>query len=183
MVEQMYKDFSAPLLNAYNFFATYAKIDNFTTQNNTTYFIHESCDLDQSNTNKIMRMDIDHVVQINSSKKLATQIQNLMKTIYNKKISVQTLDTKNPDRYTSLQKAHTNKNIIIIGSNDQYKILRNTLYGVHNANASHDIIPLPDYHITNDLDRWILAALHQMIYETESQINSYVLDIASKEIV
>jgi len=27
MVEQMYKDFSAPLLNAYNFFTTYAKID------------------------------------------------------------------------------------------------------------------------------------------------------------
>lgn len=182
MVEQMYKDFSAPLLNTYNFFATYAKIDGFKTQNNTAYFIHEFCDLDQTNTNKIMRMNIDHIVQISSSTKLATQVQNLMKTIYNKKISVHTIDAKNTDRYNTLQQQYNNQNILIIGNNDQYKILRNNLYGINNGNASHDIVPLPDYIITNDLDRWILAALHQMIYETESQINSYMLDTASKEI-
>lgn len=182
MVEQMYKDFSAPLLNTYNFFATYAKIDGFKTQNNTAYFIHEFCDLDQTNTNKIMRMNIDHIVQISSSTKLATQVQNLMKTIYNKKISVHTIDAKNTDRYNTLQQQYNNQNILIIGNNDQYKILRNNLYGINNGNASHDIVPLPDYVVTNDLDRWILAALHQMIYETESQINSYMLDTASKEI-
>lgn len=182
MVEQMYKGFSAPLLNAYNFFTTYAKIDWFKTQNNTAYFIHESCDLDQSNTNKIMRMDIDHIIQINSNKKLATQVQNLMKTIYNKKVSVHIIDPKGADRYNTLHKTYANQNILIIGSNDQYKTLRGKLYGINNGNASHDIVPLPDYIVTNDLDRWILAALHQMIHETESQINSYMLDTASKEI-
>lgn len=182
MVEQMYKDFSAPLLNAYNFFATYAKIDKFKTQNNTTYFMHESSSLDQSNTNKIMRMDIDHIIQIDSNKKIATQVQNLMKTIYNKKISIHTKQTENADRYNSLQEEYTDQNILIIGNNEQYKTLRNTLYGIENANPSYEIIPLPDYIVTNDLDRWILAALHQMIYETESQINSYMLDTASKEI-
>jgi len=144
--------------------------------------MHESNSLDQNNTDKIMRMDIDHIIQIHSDKKLATQVENLMKTIYNKKISIHILDTKNTNRYETLQKEYASKNILIIGNNEQYKTLRNGLYGIHNANASHNIVPLPDYIITNDLDRWILAALHQMIYETESQINSYMLDTASKEI-
>lgn len=182
MVEQMYKDFSAPLLNAYNFFATYAKIDGFKTHNNTTYFMHESSSLDQNNTNKIMRMDIHHIIQINNNTKLATQVQNLMKTIYNKSVSVHTLKIENIEQYNNMQQTYNNQNILIIGNNQQYKTLRNTLYGVQNANASHEIVPLPDYVITNDLDRWILAALHQMIYETESQINSYMLDAASKEV-
>jgi len=129
-----------------------------------------------------MRMDIDHIIQINSNKKLATQVQNLMKTIYNKKVSVHIIDPKGADRYNTLHKTYANQNILIIGSNDQYKTLRGRLYGINNGNASHDIVPLPDYTVTNDLDRWILAALHQMIHETESQINSYMLDTASKEI-
>jgi len=182
MVEQMYKDFSAPLSNAYNFFATYAKIDGFKTQNNTTYFMHQSNTLDQDNTNKIMRMDIDCIIQINSDKRLSTQVENLMKTIHNKKILISSRDTKNTNRYNNLQNEYNNQNILIIGDNEQYKTLWNTLYGIHNANSSHDIVPLPDYAITNDLDRWILAALHEMIHETESQINSYMLDTAGKEI-
>jgi isoleucyl-tRNA synthetase len=183
MVEQMYKDFSAPLLNAYNFFATYAKIDGFKTANNTTYFMHESSNLDQNNTNKIMSMDIDHIIQTNNDKKLAIQVENLMKTIYNKKINIHTIDTNKTDRYHDIQNTYNNQNILIIGDNTQYKNLRDSLYGINNANASHDIVPLPDYTITNDLDRWILAALHQMIHETQSQINSYILDTASKEIL
>ena len=144
--------------------------------------MHQSNTLDQDNTNKIMRMDIDCIIQINSDKRLSTQVENLMKTIHNKKILISSRDTKNTNRYNNLQNEYNNQNILIIGDNEQYKTLWNTLYGIHNANSSHDIVPLPDYAITNDLDRWILAALHEMIHETESQINSYMLDTAGKEI-
>jgi len=38
-VDQIYKDFTAAILNAYKFFETYAKVDNFSYNKPTTYFL------------------------------------------------------------------------------------------------------------------------------------------------
>ena len=38
-VDQVYKDFTAALMNSYKFFETYAKVDNFATDLPTVYFL------------------------------------------------------------------------------------------------------------------------------------------------
>lgn len=41
-VEQIYKDFTASILNAYKFFETYANVDKWTTENTTLYFMRHA---------------------------------------------------------------------------------------------------------------------------------------------
>jgi isoleucyl-tRNA synthetase len=183
MVEQMYKDFTAPLSNAYNFFATYAKIDTFMSPNNNIYFVNSKTSLDQSNSDAIMRTDADVIIQLDKEQQLAGQIQTLVKNIQQKNIDIELCDSSNQERYTTLIENNQHQNIIIIGDNKQYKQLWKQLYGTENANPSHSIIPLPNYKIVNDLDRWIWAALHNTIKDVESAINGYTIDIATKEIV
>lgn len=48
------------------------------------------------------------------------------------------------------------------------------------ANGDVGIIPLPTYRITRDLDRWILAELHDTADDVESAMNAYTLDAAAK---
>jgi isoleucyl-tRNA synthetase len=38
-VDQIYKDFTAAIINAYKFFETYAKVDNFSYSKPTVYFM------------------------------------------------------------------------------------------------------------------------------------------------
>ena len=63
MVEQMYKDFTAPLSNAYNFFATYAKIDKFQSPDNSIYFVNPTLSLNQTNSDTILRTNPDIIIQ------------------------------------------------------------------------------------------------------------------------
>ena len=41
-VDQVYKDFTSSLTNAYKFFETYAKVDNFKTDNSNIYFMRHA---------------------------------------------------------------------------------------------------------------------------------------------
>lgn len=41
-VDQIYKDFTASILNAYKFFETYANVDKRTTENTTLYFMRHA---------------------------------------------------------------------------------------------------------------------------------------------
>lgn len=184
LVEQMYKDFSAPLSNAYNFFATYAKIDKFKAYDNQLFYLQKNCDINDIPTEKLIRMDIKTIVELDRESPLSKQIHNLLKSMQDKKVDIQTIQTKdNNDRYTKLIQTPTLWNTLIIWDAPNYKKLWKSLYGVDNANPSHHIIPLINYEITNDLDRWILAALHNTIKETENYINTYMLDGASKEVL
>jgi len=183
MVEQMYKDFTAPLTNAYNFFETYAKIDKFKTNNNVVHYINQSITFDRQNNDRILRINADLIIQLDKQTNISSQIQNLCKNIQKKHTEIIVIQSKDSDRYNKLLKQHQNKNIIIIGDSKQYAALRNQLYGKNNANPSRQIVPLPNYHINNDLDRWIRAAVHQSLHEIENAIETYTLDIATKEII
>ena len=105
----------------------------------------------------------------------------MIKNLQQRTITITTIE-KN-DSYQGIIDTHPHKNIIIIAENNQYKDVWNQYYGKQNANPSHDIIPLPNYTISNDLDRRVLAALHQTISDIESHIDNYSLDSAAKEIV
>jgi isoleucyl-tRNA synthetase len=51
--------------------------------------------------------------------------------------------------------------------------------GIHTG----EIIKIPAYKITNELDKWILAALHQMGKELEQHMDYYLLDNAAKVVL
>src|SRR3990167_5970826 len=100
-----------------------------------------------------------------------------------KRVTIDLVDTTNNNRYKQYIVDHPKKNILMIGDSKQYKNIWQTTYGTDKANASHPIVPLMTYSVTNDLDRWIISALHNMMHETENTINRYLLDNASKEIM
>ena len=41
-VEQVYKDFTVSIMNAYKFFETYANVDKWSTDNTTLYFMRHA---------------------------------------------------------------------------------------------------------------------------------------------
>jgi len=43
-----------------------------------------------------------------------------------------------------------------------------------------EIVKLPSYKITNELDKWILAEVNTLGLELEVQMNKYVLDNGAK---
>ena len=183
LVEQMYKDFSAPLLNAYNFLATYAQIDNFKAYNKEIHYMQNNCSLNEIETDMLIRTNCDIIAQIDTPSPLAKQIQTLLKSMQGKRVTIDLVDTTNNNRYKQYIVDHPKKNILMIGDSKQYKNIWQTTYGTDKANASHPIVPLMTYSVTNDLDRWIISALHNMMHETENTINRYLLDNASKEIM
>jgi len=183
MVDQMYKDFTAPLANAYNFFATYAKIDTFVSNNSNAYYINHKTIINPKNNDTILRTNSDIIIQLDKDFDIAKQTQTLIHNMQEKTVDIITVTTQDPDRYTKTINQYPNKNILFVWDSDTYKKLRATTYGNNNANASHDIITLPTYTITNDLDRRMRSAFHQTLKEVETSINEYTLDTATREII
>lgn len=173
MVEQMYKDFTTPLMNAYNFFATYAKIDQFKADTNKRYFIHESNGLPDANV--LIRMNADEIILCDAGDStLAIQIQNLYKTLSNKKTPIIAVDTKD------ISSSSNTGSTIIIGSKQVLEKLRKNTYWDWRVNPSRMIIPLLNYTISSELDRRIRAELHETIQTIQEHIENYQLDQASK---
>lgn len=106
----------------------------------------------------------------------------LYKTLVNKKIVIShNCPIGDPiQRYEALLQEHAGKNILIIAKHPTIESLRQHYYGVaFVANADISIIPLPSYRITRDMDRWILAELHDTAEDVESAMESYALDGAA----
>lgn len=141
-VEQTFKDVIIPLQNVFNFFETYAKIDN-RKSDNTTLILSETNNLSQEFITRILPdITIDNI---------DFHIQNPI------------------DDYP--------KYADIISQNKWKKIL------ITNADTSWEIIELPTYKITSDLDRRILAELHQMMITLDQKLASYILDEATKSVI
>ena len=72
--------------------------------------------------------------------------------------------------YTStLLQEHAGKNVLIITKQKTLESLRRSYYGMpFVANADVGVVPLPTYRITRDMDRWILAELHDTAADVES---------------
>ena len=58
--------------------------------------------------------------------------------------------------------------------------LREDLYWKKNNISKWEIIKLPSYQITNDLDRWILATLNETGIQVQKEMEEYHLDNATK---
>jgi len=97
------KDFSIPLQNVYNFFETYAKIDNFKASGNSIYFV-EKYDLDNKDfVEKLIRLDLDVIYGD------ATQILAKLE-----KFSDKSIKAKEIKLYDEILAENKNKNILIL---------------------------------------------------------------------
>ncbi|MCX6825364.1 MAG: class I tRNA ligase family protein [candidate division SR1 bacterium] len=178
-VEQVYKDFTGSIMNTYKFFETYANVDKWSTDNTTAYFMKdaESQDIKNLQNDKF----IEQVLRIHpdiiytKSNETAKEVVNIMKLYRDKKIKIKSIET-----YTTILKKNKGKNILIISDDTYFKELRTDLYDTKASLEQLEVIKLPTYRINNELDKRILAELHNLGIQLEQEMNKYFLDTSAK---
>jgi phosphohistidine phosphatase SixA len=210
--EQAFKDFTLPLQNVFNFFETYAKIDQWKSDGTEVYFMrHAEANNEGESDNfaplteqgkasleskefieKVLRLQPDIILdnEFLRVQETAKAIQKIMKDYANKEVEIisETEDfTKedNPKAYLQLLQQHKGKKILIISNKGKIRRLRNLLYGASYEKGQFDfqnteVIELPTYALTNDLDKRILAELNKTLIEVDGHLQNYILDEATK---
>lgn len=196
-VDQIYKDFTSAIINSYNFFETYANVDNFKSDWTNVYFICTTQKWikymeDKQFIENVIRINPDKIYtsSLNWSDQLASNFVSILQNYTWKKVEIEInkyldLGENSVKFYKDILKSEKWKNILIISDENSFKQLWsdffNDLYDVEIKEL--DIIKLPTYKIDNELDRWILAELNKVWIETEWFMDSYALDSAAKSIL
>lgn len=205
-VEQVYKDFTVSIMNAYKFFETYAHVDKWSTDNTTLYFMKHAkasgLEIDSPLIEEgIQAMQdpefIEQVLRINPdimyaspsrrTVETAEEVAKIMKLYRNKKVEIEIDDKlrsgENMDTiglYKKLTKEWKGQNILIISHDINFNELRPTLYNTKASLKKLEAVKLPSYSIDNELDKRILAELHTLGFQVEEEMNKYFLDTSAK---
>ncbi len=207
-VDQVFKDFTSALLNAYKFFETYAKVDNFVYSKPTIHFIRHAkanpgdegeltaeglADMkNPSFIEKVLRTNPDVIYSspLTRAKQTAEAIQNIMSVYRNKEVEI-IIDKNLSEKegtitlYNDITSKYSGQSVLLVAHEPNADILWQTAYStnekVHLKNL--EILKIPSYIVSNELDKWILAALHDCALEMESAMNSYQLDLGSKAVL
>ena len=205
-VEQVYKDFTASIMNGYKFFETYANVDKWVTDNTTIYFMRDGKSpgneleswlteeskqtmKDSKFIEQVLRVNPDTIYASPSTRTLqiTEEVANIMKEYRGKKIKIKTdeklwsgegMDTISV--YKKLVKKGEGQNILIISHDVNFNELRPTLYNTKTSIDTFETIKLPTYSIDNELDKRILAELHTLWIQVEQEMNKYFLDTSAK---
>ncbi|HKL43931.1 MAG TPA: class I tRNA ligase family protein, partial [Candidatus Absconditabacterales bacterium] len=205
-VDQVYKDFTASLNNAYKFFETYAKVDNFETKNTNLFFIRHAhaagFDLDSKLTqegidklnseefiSKVLRLELDKIYCSHSDR--TTKTAKIIKKIYKENLdkNLEIIEDKGLRQegvnnitatYKKILSQENGNNVLLVSHDVVFTELRKDIYGKKGNLSKAEIIKLPNYKISNDLDKWILASLNELGIKIENEMNHYHLDNASK---
>ncbi len=161
-VEQIFKDVTIPLQNVYNFFETYANIDGWKSENTEVFAVITQHPLSES--------------------ELSSQITKELFTRISPDI-ITNLSTS--DEYFSLLEKNKGKRMLIQVNESTFQSIWSMIYGSQKKQKTKPsiqgkVIELPIYKITNDLDRRILAELHQMMSIVDTNLQNYILDEATK---
>jgi len=208
-VDQIYKDFTSAIINSYNFFETYANVDNFKSDWTNIYFMrHADSNWEDDNSEisdrwiKSMqdRKFIENVIRISpdtiysSPSKNAVQTSEKFIEIF-KKYTWKTIEIKTDESlspswdsikfYKNILESEKWKNILIVSHEPNFKQLWLDFF---NDSQNTDIkklqiVKLPTYKIENELDKWILAELNKVWIEVEWFMESYLLDSAAKSVL
>jgi isoleucyl-tRNA synthetase len=205
-VEQVYKDFTAAMINSYKFFETYAKVDNFVYTDPTVYFLrHGDAESKDPNAkllpNAIEAMQskefIEQVLRVNPdviysspflrTKVTAERVQEILRVHRQKDIPIILEDQiaahcgKEMQGYQKIIQQTQGKTVLIVSHNVVFNTLRPSLYGTETSETKNlEFIPMPVTPISNELDKWILAAIHEVWLELEKQMDAYALDGGAK---
>lgn len=205
-VEQVYKDFTVSIMNAYKFFETYANVDKRSTDNTSLYFMRHAkatgLEMESEITpegkkamqeevfiEKILRINPDTIYTSPSKRTVETaqEVANIIKLYRDKEIEIikedklRSGDTRDTTGvYKNLIKEGKGKNILIISHDINFNELRPTLYDTKTSLDKLEAIKLPTYSIDNELDKRILSELHNLGIQVEQEMNKYFLDTSTK---
>lgn len=207
-VDQVYKDFTSALTNAYKFFETYAKVDNFSFKAPTLYAIRHAqaegwddwklttqweASLHQAEiVEKILRINPDII--ISSPLQRAQQTAEIIKktlTTYREKDVELIVDNRlstwewTINFYEEIKKQQEWKTILLVSHEPYINLLWQNAYSTSEKIDFKNLeaISIPSYSIKNELDKWILAALHETAKEMEQAMDMYQLDVWAKAVL
>ena len=120
----------------------------------------------------------------------AKAIQHIMKEYANKDIEIVSRNYKldaTIEKYFSLLQQYTGQKILITGNQGAFNRIRTDLYTGNEMQGRNmqnlEVVELPTYTITNDLDKRILSELHAMMLNTDTLLKNYALDEAVKSVM
>lgn len=207
-VEQVYKDFTAAIMNAYKFFETYANVDKRTTDSTKIYFMRhakakwfdkkdelttegKTAMQEETFIEKVLRIhpDIIYTSPATRAKETAQEIAKIIKTYRNRDVDIkeeEKLWTETMDNigvYEDIKQNEAGKTILIVGHDLNFQELWMTLYQTKQSIERLEAIKLPNAIITNELDKWILAEINSLGIQFEQEMNNYFLDTSAKLIL
>ena len=157
----------------------------------------------QETREKIIRLNPDIIVHTPflRTKATAEYVQQTLKTLTGREIPLQVINPLGDDNakksymkalYDDLLKEHQGKRILIIGHAYTLRTIREILYENYLEDYAYtevqrqeglkqlEIVKLPTYQIANELDKWILAELHQTLKLVDHYLEACELDAALK---
>lgn len=206
-VEQVFKDVLIPLENVYNFFETYAKVDGYKHPGTNVYFMrhgkaegtHADAKLtsegisffdSQEFKEQIIRVHPEVIIHswVARAQETAEHVAKVFKTLTGKDI-VLVVESKLREEsdmleetYQQLLKSYEGKSVLIVAhkmtlpSITQYLGLPSSfVQDVKNG----EIVDLPLYPLTHELDQWVLWELTQMMTYADQFLKQYALDKAT----
>lgn len=180
-VEQLFKDFNIPLENVFKFFETYAKIDNWKANSKELYVMNKLSSDEKTLQENLIRIqpDIIYIESLLSEQK--QKLSELVSAFLTKKPEIKILD-KNLENYLELVSSLENQRTLIITDETQIRMLWSQVSSkqITEEILEWEVLKLPNYAICNELDRWILAELHQTLHNLDQGLKNYNLDGAIK---
>ena len=157
----------------------------------------------QETREKIIRLNPDIIVHTPflRTKATAEYVQQTIKTLTGREIPLQVINPLGDDNakksymkalYDDLLKEHQGKRILIVGHAYTLRTIREILYENYLEDYAYtevqrqeglkqlEVVKLPTYQIANELDKWILAELHQTLKLVDHYLEAYELDAALK---
>ena len=157
----------------------------------------------QETREKIIRLNPDIIVHTPflRTKATAEYVQQTLKTLTGREIPLQVINPLGDDNakksymkalYDDLLKEHQGKRILIIGHAYTLRTIREILYENYLEDYAYtevqrqeglkqlEVVKLPTYQIANELDKWILAELHQTLNLVDHYLEACELDAALK---
>ena len=180
-VEQLFKDFNIPLENVFKFFETYAKIDNWKANSKELYVMNKLSSDEKTLQENLIRIQPDIIYIESHLSEYKSKLSELVPAFLSKRPEIKILD-KTPENYLELISSLEDQRTLIIADETQIKALWSQVSSkqITENILEGEVLKLPNYAICNELDRWILAELHQTLDNLDQGLRNYNLDGAIK---
>ena len=180
-VEQLFKDFNIPLENVFKFFETYAKIDNWKANSKELYIMNKLSSDGKTLQENLIRIQPDIIYIESHLSEYEQKLSELASVFLREKPEIKILD-QTLENYLELVSSLENQRTLIIADETQIKELWSQVSSkqITENILEGEVLKLPNYTICNELDRWILAELHQTLDSLDQGLRNYNLDGAIK---
>ena len=180
-VEQLFKDFNIPLENVFKFFETYAKIDNWKANSKELYIMNKLSSDEKTLQENLIRIQPDIIYIQSHLSEYEQKLSELASVFLSKEPEIKILD-QTLENYLELVSSLENQRTLIIADETQIKELWSQVSSkqITENILEGEVLKLPNYTICNELDRWILAELHQTLDNLDQGLRNYNLDGAIK---